>query len=168
MNDLGTFTRHGDAIDATFTRHYPQPVAQVWAALTEPARLAKWMGPSEVDPRVGGAIRMMIGSDGAMEGVIRVFDAPRVLEFTWSNRDCARGLIRYTLTPEAGGTRLDFAHEGMPYVSSVLMLPGWHVLFSALAAELAGGAPTEPWTAWKEMQGTYLAAYGLEGAARTH
>lgn len=168
MNDLGTFTRHADLIDAAFVRHYPQPIEKVWAALTDPAGLAGWMGVSEVEPRVGGRIRMMIGTPGVMEGEIRVFDRPHVLEFTWSNHDCPQGLIRYTLTSESGGTRLVFGHRGMPFASSALMLPGWHVLFAALGMALEGAERPATWQDWPLMQTKYIEAYGLEGAAVSH
>ena len=50
MRDLGTYERNGDHIDVRFERHYPRPPETVWKALTDPARLADWMGrsPQEV------------------------------------------------------------------------------------------------------------------------
>lgn len=59
---LGTFEPRGDHIDVRFERHYPRPVETVWRAITDPARLADWMGVSQVEPHVGGRIVLMADS----------------------------------------------------------------------------------------------------------
>ena len=61
MRDLGTYQRHGDHIDVRFERHYPRPPEKVWRALTDPERLADWMGVSHVEPHVGGRFETVTG-----------------------------------------------------------------------------------------------------------
>jgi uncharacterized protein YndB with AHSA1/START domain len=158
---LGTFKRRDDHIDVRFERHYPRPVETVWSALTDPARLADWMGVSEVEPRVGGRFHMMADGPHPMTGRVLVWEPPQVLELTWSNADAPESIVRYELTPEPNGTRLIFTHRGIPYGSSALMLPGWHNYFARLSSLLGGNAV--PWsnTSWRELQATYVDHYKL-------
>jgi uncharacterized protein YndB with AHSA1/START domain len=61
-----------DPRDVLNQRHYPQPLTAVFAALTDPIRLARWWGPAGFtnrfavcEPRPGGAWRhTMVGPDG--------------------------------------------------------------------------------------------------------
>jgi uncharacterized protein YndB with AHSA1/START domain len=46
MEELGVFERRGDTADLRFERRYPRPIGTVWAALTDPVRLADWVGPA--------------------------------------------------------------------------------------------------------------------------
>ena len=61
----------------TFTRRYATTAADLWAALTEPERVARWLGPLEGDLRVGGVYRLRMGDDDAQtaSGEILACDA---------------------------------------------------------------------------------------------
>jgi uncharacterized protein YndB with AHSA1/START domain len=164
---LGTFAPHGeDHIDVRFVRHYPRPVETVWSAITEPARLADWMGAAQVEPRVGGRIALMTDGPGPMTGVVRAWEPPHLLEFTWSNTHAPDSVVRYELSPEAGGTRLTFTHTSMPYVTCALMLPGWHELLGRLGRAVTGAPPRDP-PDWFALQGQYVERYGLTGVMLT-
>ena len=160
---LGTFGRRGDDLDVRFERHYPRPVEKVWAALTDPKRLEDWMGVARVEPRVGGRYDMMLDGPHPMTGTIRVWEPPRVLEINWSNADAPKSIVRYELVQDGDGTRLIFTHKGMPYASSALMLPGWHLFLERLGNVLEGAAPTQFRPGWREMQAIYVDHYKLAG-----
>ncbi len=162
-NALGTFQRHGEHLDVRFERHYPRPPETVWAALTQPERLADWMGQSRVEPRVGGRIEMMIGHARPMHGTILQWEPPRVLAFTWSNEDSPDAVVRYELSADGGGTRLVFTHQRMPHESCALMLPGWHFLLNALGGALAGMPLVKEAPTWLALQGRYVQHYQLTG-----
>jgi len=163
-DDLGWFEREDDHIDVRFERHYRRPVETVWSAITDPVRLADWMGVSHVEQRVGGRIELMADGPHPMTGEIRVWDPPHVLEFTWSNTHAPDSVIRYELAPEGSGTRLSFLHRHMPYVNSGLMLPGWHTYLAALGALLESASGLGP-GAWRRMQAVYVDRYRLDGVA---
>lgn len=163
---LGTFARAGDFVDVNFDRLYSHPIEKVWRALTDPERLADWMGASTVEPFVGGKIAMMIGSPGAMSGEILTWDAPNVLEFTWNNPTSPEAVIRYELTAEGTGTRMRFTHSHMPYASSARMMPGWHWFFDRLGSALTGDST--PGLSYEALQERYVADYGLSGALLGH
>ena len=168
MEALGTFTRRGKDIDVRFVRHYPRPVETVWSALTDPARLADWMGKSIFEPRLGGRVELCVDNPRPMTGSVLVWDPPKVLELAWSNEDAPNSRIRYELTPEGSGTRLIFTHINMPYASSALMLPGWHFFFARLGSLLDGARTPESERSWRELQGVYVGHYGLDGAPLDH
>jgi uncharacterized protein YndB with AHSA1/START domain len=159
---LGSFVPRGEHVDVRFERHYPRPVETVWSALTDPARLADWMGASKVEPFVGGRFETMLGGPHASTGRVTEWEPPRVLEFTWSNTHAPDSVVRYELSPMDGGTRLSFSHRGMPYANSALMLPGWHDFFDRLR-EALGGSPQADQMNFRRMQVTYIDAYDLKG-----
>ena len=161
-DSLATIERHGAAIDVRFVRHYPRPVETVWSALTEPERLADWMGISNVEPRVVGRVDRMIDGPHPMTGRVLVWDPPSVLELSWSNTHAPDSVIRYELTPEGGGTRLVFTHQGMPYANSALMLPGWHDFLRRLGS-LLEGVPDRDGPSFRKMQAIYIDHYRLHG-----
>ncbi len=163
---LGTFARAGDFADVQFDRFYAHPIDKVWRALTDPERLADWMGVSTVEAFVGGKIAMMIGSPGAMQGEILIWDAPNVLEFTWRNPTSPEAIVRYALTAEGAGTRMIFTHTHMPYTSSARMMPGWHWFFDRLGAALTGTAAAG--LTYEALQDQYVAAYELSGVRLGH
>jgi uncharacterized protein YndB with AHSA1/START domain len=162
---LGTLHKQaGGALDLRFERRYPRAIEKVWSALTEPQRLAEWMGPARVEPRVGGLIELILDSEQPMSGRVLTWQAPTLLEFTWSNGDAPESTVRYELSRDGDGTKLVFIHKGVPYASSARMLPGWHVLFARLGTRLDGGKSQVP-PSWRAMQTTYVAAYQLTGVA---
>ncbi|WP_332689994.1 SRPBCC family protein [Devosia sp.] len=165
--DLGTFERQGEHIDVRFERHYPRPVETVWSALTDPARLADWMGASLVEPRVGGRFELMVDGSHPMTGRVRVWEPPHVLEFSWSNTHAPDSVVRYELEQQGGTTRLVFTHQGMPYANSALMLPGWHDFLAHLGRLLDGSAPPVDLNGWRRMQAVYVDHYKLDGVRLT-
>jgi uncharacterized protein YndB with AHSA1/START domain len=162
---LGAFERRGDHIDVRFERHYPRPVETVWSALTEPARLADWMGVCHVEPWAGGRLELMVDGPHPMSGRIATWAPPQVLEFTWSNTHAPDSVVRYELAAEGSGTRLIFTHKGMPYANSALMLPGWHDFLGRLGSMLVGMPPAAG-PDFRAMQEIYVDRYGLDGVRR--
>lgn len=163
MDDLGTYERHGDHIDVRFERHYPRPPETVWSALTDPARLADWMGVSLVEPHAGGRFETMLDGPKPMRGTVLVWDPPRALELAWSNEHAPASTIRYDLSPDQSGTRVVFVHRHMPFATCALMLPGWHTFLSQLGQVLEDEVPFDWVARWRQMQTLYTAHYGLSG-----
>jgi uncharacterized protein YndB with AHSA1/START domain len=156
--DLGTYTRRDDGrLDIRFERSYPKPVETVWKALTEPERLADWMGKSSVEPRVGGKFLTIQDSAAPMTGEVLAWEPPRLLEFTWSNKDAPDSVVRYELTRQGNaGTRMVFTQRGVLPGRTALMLPGWQWLFDRLANVLEGRSGTLSGKSWSDWQQVYL------------
>ena len=48
----------GDLVRVQMDRRYPSPTTDVWDALTDPARISRWMMPISGDFRVGGTFQL--------------------------------------------------------------------------------------------------------------
>jgi uncharacterized protein YndB with AHSA1/START domain len=94
------------------TRYYTAPPEEVWAALTEPDSLARWLAaPVDVDLRSGGPFRLQLAQDETMDGRVRAVEPPRMLELDWQRRGEDPSILRFELNPNAGGTVLVLDHR---------------------------------------------------------
>lgn len=116
-------------------RLLPAPIAEVFAAWTEAASIARWMSPVghaevEIDPRVSGRFRVvMIGDDMRIEhtGKYLEFDPPRLLSFTWQSpyTGPVPSVVTVTLTEDGNQTRLVLVHERLPKDQVEAHAGGW-------------------------------------------
>ncbi|HWR86130.1 MAG TPA: SRPBCC family protein [Rhodoglobus sp.] len=125
--------------EVRFTRRFDADIRDVWAALTEPERLVRWIGRWEGDPSTGTITFFMTaeGDDVAGEEyTIRECFPPhrfsadtRVGEQAWH--------LRFELAQHGGTTTLVFAQlladDDMSNVG-----PGWEYYLDRLAASLGG------------------------------
>ena len=105
------------------------PAARIFAALTEPEQLVQWWGDDtmyhvramERDLRVGGRWQttgeMADGTPFTVEGIYRVIEPPRLLEYTWHPNWVQRAglpdtVVRVELQERAGGTLVRVTHSG--------------------------------------------------------
>jgi len=121
-SDLGTYVRTGSASGLKYERRYDRPVETVWKALTEPARLADWMGAARVEPYVGGRYELFIDSAEPMRGRVVTWRPPELLEFSWHGAGAPSSLVRCELVPDGAGTRLIFVHRAIRFAASCLSL----------------------------------------------
>lgn len=96
---------------------YPASLPRVWAALTDPQALARWLLPNDFVPRLGRlfTLRAAAPGDGPHEIHCQVvtLEAPHRLAFTWQD-DSRRlpTLVSFTLEALPVGTRLRLEHSG--------------------------------------------------------
>ncbi|MEA2149364.1 MAG: hypothetical protein QOD69_1194, partial [Solirubrobacteraceae bacterium] len=102
------------------TRRYDATPAEVWAALTEPGSIGRWLAPATaVEIAPGGAFTLSNGVDARVLAV----EPERVLELDWRFAGEDRSVVRFELRAEAGGTVLVLEHGrieaplGMTYIS---------------------------------------------------
>lgn len=69
-----------DLADVRLTETFPVPIDEVWAALTDPARLPLWFSPVEGELGLGRRVR--IAAMG-IEVEILACEAPRTLTLSW-------------------------------------------------------------------------------------
>jgi uncharacterized protein YndB with AHSA1/START domain len=106
------------------TRRFAAPPALVYAAWTEPERMARWFGPrrtevvrAESDPRVGRGFRVLMrengGEDHDVSGVFREVVPNERLVFTWAWRRTPdrESLVTVTFARDGDGTLLTLMHE---------------------------------------------------------
>ena len=149
-------TRNGtDQI--VFTRSFAAPIADVWAACTEPRRMERWIGTWTGNPAAGDVVfRMTAEGDDAPEEVylVEACEPPRRLAVR--SRDSApfspdgsgpRVAWQHTLElgESDGSTTLTFTQAvpdgpvGAALATSVG--PGWDYYLDRLAAAIGGADP---------------------------
>ena len=138
---------------------YDTGIDDLWAAITDPARLARWLGRVEGDLRPGGTFRLYT-ADLDSDGRIDVCEPPRRLVVTTRETDESyrKGqgaepfdeLAEATLTADGEQTILVIEVRGMPLDKIAFYGAGWQIHAENLAAYLAGresGDAEARWTA---------------------
>lgn len=156
---LGQVLRDEDGMRLEFVRTFDDPVEDVWAALTEPDRLAGWFGRWTGDPATGTIDLIMTAEEGATAQTVAVVtcEPPTRLVVITPSED-GPWHLSVTLQSEGGGTVLRFVHRlAEPYDASNLG-PGWHYYLDRLGAVVAGDpVPGE----WDDYYPSLQAAYAL-------
>ena len=146
----GRISIENDRAVLTFERRLPHPIERVWAAITDPAERARWMGQTTIDAREGGTIEMtptappIPDDQKRMTGQILVWDPPHVFEHAWNQRIVEPGVVRYELSADGDGTLLRFSHRGLGVRNANGFRPGTHAYLDRLGAHLAG-IPIPDW-----------------------
>lgn len=135
----------------TLKRRLNAPPAKVYAAWTDPEKLARWFGPgdagtvrAELDARAGGrfhiSMRMPDGEEHNVGGVYREVVANEKLVFTWAWRSTPEreSLVTVLLEADGDGTLLTLTHEKFfDEAARDRHQSGWTGLLDKLAAYLA-------------------------------
>jgi uncharacterized protein YndB with AHSA1/START domain len=145
---------------------YDTDINDLWSALTDPARLARWYGQVEGDLRLGGQFRLYLEADGwDGTGRVEACEPPRRLLVTTRESDESwrkgRGAqpfdaaIEATLTADGDQTILVIEVRGMPLDRIAFYGAGWQIHAENLSAYLAGrqGGNTE--ARWDELVPPY-------------
>jgi uncharacterized protein YndB with AHSA1/START domain len=117
---------------------YDTDIDDLWSAITEPARLARWLATVDGDLAVGGEFAVTFTSSWEGVGRVDVCDAPHYLRVTTSSDSHAPGVIEATLVEEGVGTRLVIEESGLPLDEYSGYGSGWQTHIEDLAAYLAG------------------------------
>ena len=135
-----------------FRRTWAEPIEDVWAALTEPDRLARWIGVYEGERHAGGTGTFaMTHEDGEAPGqptTIVECDPPRRLVIEWPEASSQMERIDLDLATEDGRTVLRFVQFFPAATNAVDWALGWHWYLDKLSAEIDGGTPPTDWDAF--------------------
>ena len=127
-------------------------IADLWSALTDPLRLARWLGDVEGDLRLGGEFRAHFFASG-WEGTARVevCEPPhRLLVLTTDADEHEEGAIKATLTADGKQTVL-LIEEPVPADLLAEYGAGIQVHVEDLAAHIAGHEPCDAKARWDEL-----------------
>ncbi|GAA4918433.1 uncharacterized protein YndB with AHSA1/START domain [Stackebrandtia albiflava] len=127
----------------------PHPRERVWRALTDPARMARWLMPNDFRLEAGHRFTLTTtpvprtGFDGVVHCRVLGFTAPEVLRIGWR----AGGVdteVTWRLVREGTGTRVLLVHSGFDTADESqqavrrLLGGGWRSrILPALAAAVA-------------------------------
>src|SRR6201995_1655875 len=134
-------------------------IGDLWSALTDPGRLARWLGGFEGDLRLGGEFRARFFASGwEGTGRVEVCEAPRhLLVMTKHDGQADEHAIEATLTADGDHTILILEERGMPVNLLAAYGAGIQVHIEDLAAHIAGRERCDAEARWKELQPAYEA-----------
>jgi uncharacterized protein YndB with AHSA1/START domain len=124
------------------------PPATVFAFLTDPEKILRWMGTeATVEPSPGGLYLVNVsGKDIARGQFTEVIPVHRLAySFGWEGREQmapGSGLIEIDLVDQVGGTLLRMTHSGLPDAKACADHEnGWAHYLGRLAVAAVGGDP---------------------------
>jgi uncharacterized protein YndB with AHSA1/START domain len=135
---------------------YDTDIAELWSALTDPQRLARWLGEVEGDLRLGGEFRAHFFASGwEGTGRVKVCEPPhRLLVLTKDADEPDEGAIDATLTADGERTIL-VIEEPVPADLLAEYGAGIQVHVEDLAAHIAGRGPCDAKARWDELISGY-------------
>ncbi len=138
-------------------------VDDVWSALTDPGRLARWVAEVDGDLRLGGEFSARFTSGWAGRGRVEVCEPPRRLSVILSPGEADQTVIEAELTADGGRTLLVVEERGLPLDEADAHGAGWQAHVEDLAAHLSG-RPVADWqTRWTELRPAYREQQGRLG-----
>jgi len=122
------------------------PPDTVFPFFTDPERMVRWMGTeADIDPRPGGAYRILVAGQYAARGEFVEVDPPNRVVFTWGWEGEGNPVppgastVEVTLTPQDEGTRVVLVHRDLPEDSLAPHAHGWEHYVRRLAIAATGG-----------------------------
>ena len=134
---------------------YRTDADDLWSALTDPERLARWIAQVNGDLRPGGAFEASFTSGWEGPGRVDVCEPRRRLVVTLSPGEEEQTEIEVELVPDSDMTRLVVEERGIPLDEGAVHGAGWQAHIEDLAAHLAGQPTTEWRTRWTELIPAY-------------
>ena len=131
-------------------------IDDLWLALTDPRRLARWIGEVEGDLRPGGEYSFRFfasGSEGT--GRVEACEPPWRLLVTMALNQPDEDVIEATLTADGDQTILVWEERGMPVDQLADLVAGVQIHVEDLAAYLAGREPCDAAARFGELFPTY-------------
>jgi uncharacterized protein YndB with AHSA1/START domain len=132
-------------------------INDLWSALTDPARVARWYGQVEGDLRLGGDFRLLVhGSGWEGTGRVEACEPPRRLVVT--SRELEKQFdvfLEATLTADSDQTILVIEARGMPLDKLPFYGVGWQIHVEDLAAHIVDHERDDAETRWTELVPAY-------------
>jgi uncharacterized protein YndB with AHSA1/START domain len=131
--------------------------ADLWDALTDPHRLARWIAEVEGDRRVGRVFQARFTSGWEGPGRIEACDPPHHLLARMDPGTPDETVIEATITPEGSSSRLVLEERGIPLSELAGHGAGWHAHIEDLGSHLESDQPSQWATRWAELTPEYQA-----------
>lgn len=140
----GRVETHDGVPMLVLTRDFAAPIEDVWAAITESDRLARWIGRWEGDPTAGRVRFHMLFEEGDSGGdmEIRRCEPPRALHLT-GHQGAEPWHLDLDLTHADGVTTLTFTQPGISVEQVPDVGPGWEYYLDRLVDAETGRDPGE-------------------------
>ncbi|EFE94564.1 SRPBCC family protein [Serratia odorifera] len=175
MNDYGMVIETGTL---RIQRLLPGPIERVWAYLTESDKRATWLAAGEMTLEVGAPLALLFNNgqlagdseptppefrqySGSVTnpGHITCLFPPRVLSFTWAEKDKDRpSEVTFELTEQGSDVLLTVTHRRLATREQMLSVAGgWHTHLDILVDRLNHQPPRPFWATLARVQEEYRA-----------
>ena len=137
----------GEIVSVQLRRSYDAAPEDVWDAVTDPARLARWFSPVAGELRVGGTFQV----EGNAAGEVLECAPPRHLRVTWGG---PTSVVDVRVSADGPRTVVDLQHSvpieiAQSGAGALFVGPGWDAGVLALGLHLRGEDLGDP-VAWEE------------------
>lgn len=134
-------------------RQYPDPIEDVWSALTESDRLSRWIGTYTGRGRPGGTIEFVMTGEADAGGevaapvtvTVHECEAPRRLVVDIPDTGTKSWRVGLDLEPSGTGTALVFTQDLLDGMNRADVEAGWNWYLDRLEASLHA-TPMPEWT----------------------
>ena len=141
---------------------YDTSIDDLWSALTDPQRLARWVAEVNGDLRPGGDFRASFTSGWEGAGRLDECEPPRRLLLTLDPGQEDETVIEAELFADGDQTRLVVEERGLPLAELAAHGAGWQAHVEDLAAYLEGRERVDWRHRWIEITPSYrVRAAGL-------
>jgi uncharacterized protein YndB with AHSA1/START domain len=134
---------------------YDTDIADLWSALTDGRRLARWIAEVEGDLRLDGAFRATFTSGWEGPGRVDACEPPRHLRVIMTPGQAEETVIEAVLVAEGNQTALVVEERGLPLEELAAHGAGWQAHLEDLAAHSAGREHAQWRTRWNELVPAY-------------
>ena len=134
---------------------YDTNADDLWSAVTDPDRLARWIAVVAGDLRVGGTFHARFTSGWEGPGRVEICRQPERLLLVMAPGSADETEIEATITPIGEHTRLVIEERGIPINHLPGHGAGWQTHVEDLAAHLAGRAVQDWQARWLELTPSY-------------
>jgi uncharacterized protein YndB with AHSA1/START domain len=160
----GTLRRVGDRFEGRLERLIEHDAAAVWRMLTDAERIAEWLAPGTIEPRLGGAARLNFTDSGTViDSTVSAYEPGRLLEYSWSSGAEPLRPVRWELTGVDGGTRLVLTVAVPASEDIARACAGWEAHLMMLLGAIEGVPMKFPFERFKTTREAYKAQVAALG-----
>ncbi len=160
---LGRFQRETPAkkrVHLMLEQHYDTTALDLWNAVTDPDRLARWFASVDGDFHEGGHFVVDFEEGDASQiasGEVTKCRAPEELQVTWNFPGEEQSGVEISIHQESGGALLKLKHLRLSERAAAEYGAGWQAYIEALGADLNGESARGP--AWDDRWSILLPDY---------
>ena len=154
--ELGSIRKVGNQFEAELERLIDHNQQAVWSMLTDPARIVEWLAPGEIELKKGGTAKLNFVDSGiVIDSKVSEFEAPNLLEYSWSSPGEPERPVRWELTPEGNSTRLKLTLRVPGEEDVARSCAGWEAHLMMLLAAIEGVPIKFPFERFQQTRAAY-------------
>lgn len=152
MTDYATISDDGTV---RLERAFPISVDQLWAYLTTPAGLRRWIAEGHINP--DRARLQFLDTDSLIDGAVTAWKPPSLVEFEWDGgfTQPHGSKVRFELTADGIGSRLVLTHSRADAEPAPDFAAGWHRHLDTLGYLARGIQPPAGRPSWQDLHQHY-------------